>query len=190
VSEHDQYTAFLDGRKIASGDLRTVTIAAEAGTRDAGSSIVILSDSSGRVVDIDPRILMAEVGAKALDDAGPRSGRGRPKLGVVAREITLLPRHWEWLNGQPGGASAALRRLVDQARRGSLDTGNKREIQEVVHRAMTTLGGDLGGYEEALRALYAGDRSGFLQRISSWPPDVRDYIRQMASAGWTDSAPD
>jgi uncharacterized protein len=106
-------------------------------------------------------------------------GRGRPRLGVVAREVTLLPRHWEWLAAQRGGASVTLRRLVDQARQG--DTGaTRRSAQESAHRFMTAMAGDAAGFEEALRALYAGDAARFDEFTTSWPADVRQHARALA----------
>ena len=92
MPENERYTAFVDGRKVAHGDLRSVTKALMAETGDAGGSVVILSDASGRVVDIDPRASMTDRNAKAVEEDSPKAGRGRPKLGVVAREVTLLPR--------------------------------------------------------------------------------------------------
>ena len=93
-------------------------------------------------------------------DGTPR-GRGRPKLGVVAREVTLLPRHWDWLNSQSGGASVALRKLVEAARLAGDDKDRTRHAQEAAYRFMTALAGNLPGYEEATRALYAADPARF-----------------------------
>lgn len=111
----------------------------------------------------------------------PRRGRGRPKLGVVAREVTLLPRHWEWLAAQPGGASVALRKLVEEARRSQ--SGRARQAQERAYHFMNAMAGDLPGFEEATRALFAGDREGFAERIAGWPTDVREHAAWLASDG-------
>jgi hypothetical protein len=105
--------------------------------------------------------------------------RGRPKLGVTAREVTLLPRHWDWLASQPGGASATLRRLVDQARREAGASDAMRQAQEATYRVMTTLAGDLPGYEDATRALFANDRPRFDQLTAGWPTDIGDYAREL-----------
>jgi hypothetical protein len=110
---------------------------------------------------------------------GPR-GRGRPRLGVVAREVTLLPRHWDWLAAQPGGASAALRRLIDSARHADAGRTAARQAQERAYRAMLALAGDLPGYEDACRALFGGDPDGFAARIADWPADVRAYALELA----------
>ncbi|WP_428990320.1 DUF2239 family protein [Methylocapsa aurea] len=109
-------------------------------------------------------------------------GRGRPKLGVVAREITLLPRHWDWLAAQPGGASAALRRLVETARREGGTDGRQRAAREAAYRFLSAVAGDLPGYEEALRALFSGDAARFEAQMTEWPKDVRAYALRLAHA--------
>jgi hypothetical protein len=139
---------------------------------------LVLEDTSGRTVELDLSGSLEEVLAR-LGVETPAPTRGRPKLGVTAREVTLLPRHWEWLSTQPGGASAALRRLVDQARRETGASDAVRQAQEVTYRVMTTLAGDLPGYEEAIRALFAGDRVRFDQLTAPWPKDIGDYVREL-----------
>jgi len=123
--------------------------------------------------------------ADASDAAVAPRGRGRPKLGVVAREVTLLPRHWDWLNAQPGGASVALRKLVETARAAGEHHDRKRAAQEAVYRFMTALAGNLPDYEEATRALYAGDRPRFEEKIAQWPEDVRAYTARLAANAFT-----
>ena len=110
---------------------------------------------------------------------------GRPKLGVVAREVTLLPRHWDWLNAQPGGASVTLRKLVEEARRATAGEVRVREAREACYRFMSIMAGDAPGYEEALRALYADDRERFESFTEQWPEDVRHHARRLAGAGFT-----
>ena len=107
-------------------------------------------------------------------------GPGRPRLGVVAREVTLLPRHWEWLNGQPGGASSALRRLVDEARRTSATRDRVRRAQEAAYRFMVAMAGNEPGFEESTRALFGGNRPRFNELIEAWPADVREHARVLA----------
>lgn len=109
-----------------------------------------------------------------------RRGRGRPKLGVVSREVTLLPRHWEWLAAQPGGASVALRKLVEQARRDNADKDRSRRASERAYHFISAMGGDFPGFEEATRALFAGDLAGFAERTAVWPEDVRDHALRLA----------
>ncbi len=106
--------------------------------------------------------------------------RGRPKLGVVAREVTLLPRHWEWLADQPGGASVALRKLVEAARRDHRERDEQRQLQERAYHFMSAMAGDLPGFEEGLRALYASERARFTELIAAWPADVREHALRLA----------
>jgi hypothetical protein len=187
MADDPSYTLFFGARRLAQGDLQTVAEAAYEADSLEGAAPVVLSDLTGRVVDLDLRGSLADVTARYATAAPPplKASRGRPKLGVVAREVTLLPRHWDWLTAQQGGASAALRRLVDQARRDGADSGRRREVQEATHRVMTTLGGDLPHYEDALRAFYANDAARFEELTSAWPADIGDYVRSRASLVWT-----
>ncbi|MAM60294.1 DUF2239 family protein [Maritimibacter sp. UBA3975] len=123
--------------------------------------LLVFSDTTGRETDLN------------LTGAAPTPQRGRPKLGVKAREVTLLPRHWDWLARQRGGASAALRRLVEEARRAEAAQGP--EATDRAYRFMSNMAGDLAGFEDAARALYAGDEPGFSAATSDWPPDIRDH---------------
>jgi hypothetical protein len=116
----------------------------------------------------------------------PRRRRGRPKLGVVAREVTLLPRHWTWLNAQPGGASVALRKLVEAARKGNGDGDRKRAGQEAAYRFIHAIAGDRAGFEDAARALFAGDLGGFEDAIADWPHDVREHATMLAARALRD----
>ncbi len=171
-------TAFAGPRQIASGPLSEALPAIKAAA-DAGEAVLIFDDATARIVEVDLRGNLADAQSR-LPPAEAR-GPGRPKLGVVAREVTLLPRHWDWLATQPGGASVALRKLVEAAARSPAE--EKRLAQEVAYRFMMAMAGNLAGLDEANRALFAGDRRRFEQETVSWPPDVRDYaLRQAASA--------
>ncbi len=139
--------------------------------------MLIYDDATGKVIDVDSRAIAEE----SLPTDEPR-GRGRPKLGVVAREITLLPRHWDWLSEQPGGASVALRKLVEEARRTSGSKDQTRKAQEAAFRFMSAMAGNLPGFEEAIRALFAEDRRRFATLIAAWPEDVRDHSIKLAFA--------
>lgn len=191
------FTAFAGMRLLASGTLIDVALAMKASeAEETGEVILAFDDGSGAVVDFDLRGTTTEIAARfaRVGDAmstktGVRNGsdpdglartRGRPKLGVVAREVTLLPRHWEWLSSQPGGASQALRRLVDEARRAAGAQAQTRAAREAAYRFLTALAGDLPGFEEALRALFAGDAEGFADRMTAWPPDVRNHALKLA----------
>ncbi|MHB9840823.1 DUF2239 family protein [Paraburkholderia terrae] len=188
-------TAFEGVRRLASGELKDVALAVKAATeRDGGASVLIFDDQTSRPIELDLRGSASDVLARladqqdgearqteaASDEPAASRGRGRPKLGVVAREVTLLPRHWEWLNGQPGGASVALRKLVDAARGASEGKDRMRQAQEAAYRFMTAMAGDLAGYEEATRALYANDAARFDAMTAAWPVEVRDHTRALA----------
>jgi len=130
-----------------------------------------------------PAVAMQDDGpeAGASDLPEPARGPGRPKLGVVAREVTLLPRHWEWLSSQPGGASVALRKLVEVARRSSEVKDRVRQASAVAYRFMSTIAGHEAGFEEASRALFAGDQAGFEALIAAWPVDVQNHLKVLAT---------
>jgi hypothetical protein len=185
-------------RKLASGSLITVALAVRAAqAAGAGEPILTFDDGSGVVIDFDLRGSEADLKARLAiqEQAGsPAAGArvaggsdspartpGRPKLGVVAREVTLLPRQWEWLASQPGGASQALRRLVDEARRTDAGKTEMRAAREAAYRFLSALAGDLTGFEEVIRSLFSGDTDGFYNRMSVWPPDVRDHALRLAA---------
>jgi hypothetical protein len=167
---------FSGSRLAARGELADVVRAAHA-LRD--ENVIAFDEATGRSIDLDLRGAVEDALARLAAPVASKPARGRPRLGVTAREVTLLPRHWDWLAMQPGGASAALRRLVDQARRETVDADARRQAQEVTYRVMTTLAGDLPGYEEATRALFANDRPRFDQLTASWPKDIGDYVREL-----------
>ncbi|WP_340647543.1 DUF2239 family protein [Phenylobacterium sp.] len=174
------YTAFAGHQGLAAGDLREVALAAKTAHDKGQEPILVFDDATGRTVELDFRGSATEVLARLpTAEAPPKPGRGRPKLGVTAREVTLLPRHWDWLASQPGGASAVLRRLVEQARRENSGADDARLALEAAHRAMTTLAGNLPAYEEAMRAFYAKDYRGFSTLTLAWPTDVGDYLRRL-----------
>ena len=176
-------TAFAGLTRIASGDLAEVTSKVRAAIEGGeGPPVLVFDDTSGEVVDPDYRALPAERGSEA-----PRRP-GRPKLGVVAREVTLLPRHWDWLNSQPGGASVALRKLVEEARRTNAARDRVRQAQEAAYRFMSAMAGNEPGYEEALRALFGGRRESFEEHIAGWPADIREYAKRLAAGAFEGSA--
>lgn len=183
-------TAFDGSRRLASGPLQAVALAVKARLEaDAAASVLVFDDETGRVVDLDTRGTPEQVLARLTPaKAEETRGRGRPKLGVVPREVTLLPRHWDWLNAQPGGASVTLRKLVEAARRTGSAEESRRRAQERAYRFMSALAGDEPGYEEALRALYAADEAAFLARTQAWPPDVRDHARALAASAFAGGA--
>lgn len=202
---HAQCTAFEGSRRIASGALKEVALAAKlAHDRSTHSAspppVLIFDDATSEVIELDWRGSSAAFAAR-LDDmllqcsamAAPEPneaqeasqaqpalrGPGRPKLGVVAREVTLLPRHWEWLSRQTGGASVALRKLVDAARRASEVNDRVRHASAMGYKFMATLAGHEPGFEEASRALFAGDKAQFEAQIAAWPVDVQMHLKKI-----------
>jgi uncharacterized protein len=174
------FTAFEGLRRLASGPLTEIAPAIKRAEARAAEPISIFSDATGRPIDLDLRGSvdnMLKWPGKATEEPGsePR-GRGRPKLGVVAREVTLLPRHWEWLSTQPGGASVALRKLVEAARRDNGDADRLRAARDAAYHFMSAMAGNLENFEEASRALFADDRRRFSSLIAAWPADIRDHV--------------
>ena len=175
------FIVFEGSKRLVRGSLAEAAAAAwRAHRREPQRSVLVFDGRTGEVVDLDLRGDEGGVAARhrPAPDAGPI--RGRPKLGVTAREVTLLPRHWEWLAAQPGGASAALRRLVDAARRSEGDAGRRRAAREAAYRFMAALGGDLPGFEAAARSLFAGDLDALQAHLSDWPHDIREETLQFA----------
>ena len=190
-------TAFEGSRRLAGGELAGVAARTKQATDRGAIHVLVFDDATGAVIDIDYRGTVADVLRRL--DAKPRPptrsgddrGPGRPKLGVVAREVTLLPRHWDWLADQPGGASVALRRLVEAARRGGSagDLADRaRRAREGAYRFMAAMAGNNQGFEEATRALFAGDKPRFEAQTQAWPVDVRDHARRMAADGFAKAA--
>src|SRR3984893_17444942 len=181
-----EFTAFVGSRRLASGPLDQVALAAKkAVDRGTQQPVLISTDNTGRAIDIDSRGRDAEILAGLAPPAPPSlpRGRGRPKLGVIAREVTLLPRHWQWLGSQPGGASVAIRKLVETARRANQEIDQRRQRQEAAYHFMSAMAGNLANFEEASRALFANDRERFAELVGSWPTDVRDHAAKLAF-GW------
>jgi uncharacterized protein len=197
-------TAFNGHRRIASGPLQTVALVVKKAIESgAAGPVLIFDDATGRSIDLDTRGSDLEMVARlpqptATNDCAeaersgvpdpvgavacvtsPR-GRGRPKLGVVSREVTLLPRHWEWLATQPGGASVALRKLIEEARRTHAEKDRDRKAQERAYHFMSAMAGDMPGFEEATRALFANDQRRLRELVAAWPDDVRDHAISLA----------
>ena len=205
AAQLNSYTCFDGHRRIASGSLPSIGLAVKQ-AREGGATgpCWIFDDATGRTVDIDTRGAQEDVTARLASvaaveesdqadathpdspDTEPR-GRGRPKLGVVPREVTLLPRHWDWLATQPGGASVALRKLVEEARRASSEKDKTRKAHERAYHFMSAMAGDMPGFEEATRALFANNEAKLRELVAGWPGDVRDYAVALAfgNAGQT-----
>lgn len=179
-------TAFIGPRLLASGAPGDVAIAVKkALERETRDPVVIFDDATGRQVDFDLRGSDEEIAARLKDLNAPEQvnatrSPGRPKLGVISREVTLLPRHWDWLSQQRGGASAELRRLVDAARKADEPLQAARQAQQAADLFMMAMLGNEANYESAARALYAADRDLFHELSEPWPADLRDHARSLA----------
>jgi len=204
-----QVVAFDGDRMIGEGGLTQVfPLVHDFVARGSARDPIVFDSTTSEVVELDVRGSLAEALSRSLATASPTRtitaagdgatdgdlgaqgeasrGPGRPRLGVVAREVTLLPRHWDWLAAQPGGASAALRRLIEQARSASSGRDRTRRAQEYAYRFMSATLGNAPGFEEATRALFAGDSHRFNALSEPWPPDLRDHARRLALPAFTD----
>ncbi len=201
VSSH-ACTAFVGARLLAAGALVDVALAVKA-AGESREPILVFDDASGRVIDLDLRGSKADILARLPkilaaggfrpsprdEEAEPaaaaeKRGRGRPKLGVVPREVTLLPRHWDWLSRQRGGASVTLRRLVDEARRSGADAQRQREAREAAYRFMSAMAGNRPAFEDVTRALFAGDAEKFGSLVAAWPEAIAAYAKQLAAGAF------
>lgn len=176
-----QCTAFLRYQRVASGAYPDVLRVLEP-LDLSDVPLLVFDDVTGAQVDYPWPADFSPAQPDVAEDeptAPAATGVGRPRLGVVAREVTLLPRHWQWLAQQRGGASAALRRLVDEARKADAQGCAQRLAKESGYRFMSAIGGDLPGFEEATRALFANDAAGFSRQIAPWPTDVQAHLAWM-----------
>lgn len=175
--------AFLDGRCLAEGSRESILRALKARfERDPGEPVLVFEAETGKQIDFDLRGDLDDVLARAVRAANalaPRSGPGRPRLGVVSREVSLLPRHWEWLEAQPNGISAALRRLVDEARKRDPEGERRRLATDRAARFMTAVAGDRENFEEAMRALYNHNADALAELTKPWPADVRAHLSRL-----------
>lgn len=189
LDEPQRYTGFLGQRMVASGGLLEVALELQALAEGGASEpAIVIDDATGDAVDLSlhgsPADLRERLAAHpaggAAAEGSPRKP-GRPKLGVVPREVTLLPRHWEWLERQPASASATLRRLIDQARQDSEAGGRARVARDAAYRFMHVMAGDLPGFEEAIRALFGGDWERIRRETEGWPDDIRAHARRLVA---------
>ncbi|MFC4638471.1 DUF2239 family protein [Deinococcus hohokamensis] len=187
MDEATTFTAFQGAQRLITGTRREVLTFLKT-RASSGASVLVFEDATGRTVDFNLRGELQEV----LDREAPeptRPGPGRPKLGVVAREVTLLPRHWDWLESQPNGVSAALRRLIDEARKANPAAERRRLASQRADRFLMVVGGDLPGAEDASRALYAGDEATFDALVQAWPADLREHVRYLAAGAFGEETP-
>lgn len=182
MADELKFSVFLGVQCLLTAPLREVLISTKARfDRDPGENTLIFEAQTGRQVDFDLRGTLDEVLARALPEPA-KPGPGRPKLGVVSREISLMPRHWEWLEQQPNGISAAVRRLVEEARKRDPGEQEARLAREAAYRFMTALAGNLPNFEEASRALFGKDHERFTELIAEWPADIRAQLVRLLQA--------
>ncbi len=189
--EERNITAFQGDRLIATGSISNVLpLVKEVTDRDEAETMLIFDDLTGAQIDFDLHGTIDKVLAKAanhnlfttgIQPVLQKAAPGRPKLGVTAREVTLLPRHWSWLETQPNGVSAALRRLIEETMKRSPEVEKIRLARDAAAKVMWVLGGNLPDFEEASRLLYRGDIEGFTSLIRRWPPDIQHYLLRIAN---------
>jgi hypothetical protein len=181
------WTVFQGDERLLTAPLQEVLSLLKAHEGTASQPLLTFDDQTGRQTDFDLRGTLEEV-LKRHTPVPAKAGPGRPRLGVVAREVTLLPRHWDWLEAQRGGASAALRRLIDEARKADPDGERRRQAQTATDRFLGVMAGDLPGYEDATRALYAGDGPAFEAQVQDWPEDIRTHTLYLAAPAFAGQA--
>lgn len=179
----ETHVVFADQQLLRRGPLEEVVEAALDRIEEGGAGRVALFDcSTGHPVDLDLRLprekILEDLRRRLEAPIAPaeKRGRGRPRLGVVSREVSLLPRHWDWLQLQGRSASATLRRLIDEERRRNPGREQRKQVLQAAYSFMADMAGDAPGFEEASRALFAGDLEGFRERIASWPEGIRDQL--------------
>lgn len=189
LTEELTHVAFAGPRRVAAGSLREVLRTLKRRFDEDGSDLVLVFEAeTGRQVDFDLRGSLDEVFEREAPERPP-GGPGRPRLGVVSREVSLLPRHWEWLEAQPNGISAALRRLVEDALRAAPERERARRARAALSRVLSSLAGNRPGYEEATRALFAGDTARFESLVERWPRDIRELaVAKAREAALADQA--
>jgi hypothetical protein len=182
------YTAFQNHKRVAKGPLEEIALKLKKRyEEDQTATFLVFDDESGRTLEFldfsgTNEQVLQRIQVYLPREESKNAGPGRPKLGVVAREVSLLPRHWEWLAQQPGGASVTLRKLVEEAAKSG--KASARATQEAAYRFLSVAAGDLPAYEEALRALYAKNRAGFEKCAADWPRDIREHAKKMAERVW------
>jgi len=179
--------AFLDGKRIAQGTDAQLAAFIAAQPPEQLSPLVF-DANTGEQIDLSDPSAFSGANSVTNVNTGSAARPGRPKLGVVAREVTLLPQHWDWLAQQPGGASVTLRKLVHNARRFSEGADRVRQAQVACYRFINAIAGNERGFEEATRALFTCNAERFAQHSETWPTDVRAEARRLAEAAFAADA--
>lgn len=179
------YTAFDGSKIISQGTLAHIALSLKQKTREQKTAtLLVFSDLTGRQIDIDlsgtDKQVLDRLKVYSPQELQANTGAGRPKLGVMPREISLLPNHWEWLLNQDGGSSAVIRNLIDEKMK-SRSKDKVKSAQETTYKFLSAIAGDLPNFEEAIRFLYRKDKKKFSELISSWPKDIIKYSMMLAS---------
>ncbi len=178
MNDTDTFTAFYGNTQIATGLLAdmlsktTSFLQEKQASRNDSETLLIFNERTGGQIDFDLRGSIEDILERAL----PKRSAGRPKLGVTSREITLLPRHWQWLESQAKSASASLRLLVEEAMKQDGGEADIKKNLAVTDRIMMTMAGDLAHFEEASRALNQRNVERFEDSVASWPEDIKQYL--------------
>jgi hypothetical protein len=175
------YTVFAGHSHLITGDWTSILKATKYHLDGGGQPVLIFDDETGQQVDADFSGSMDDVLRRGGAGDSRPPGPGRPKLGVVSREVSLLPRHWEWLQEQPNGVSATLRRLVDDARK---RTPRSRRLRDAAYRFIWAIAGNFENAEEAIRALYAKEDARLEAMMDTWPSDVREHVLRLVAEAW------
>jgi hypothetical protein len=180
--------AFDGAQRIATGSRAEIAQKVSTYLRAKPQAQPLFFDTeTGRQTDLDWRSPLAEA-PKAKPAPRLRAGKGRPKLGVVAKEVTLLPRHWDWLARQPGGASVTLRKLIERASKDPAPAEKQRARAEAAYHFMHAVAGNLPGFEEASRQLFAGNIWGLSATIAKWPGDIADQVLALVNTEESETA--
>lgn len=180
------YTSFGGNHRIATGEIEEVALKTKEWLDQGGEAILIFHDQTGTQFDLDlrgtPEEALARLAEHPLlkaqsEKEEKRTGPGRPKLGVVSREVSLLPRHWDWLNEQPGGASVTLRKLVEETMKSSATQA--RVAREAASRFMWAMAGNCPHFEEASRAFSRKEYERFEELSGEWPEDIKVHVRML-----------
>jgi hypothetical protein len=174
------YVVFAGARSVAAGPLADVAaVLRRRQLKHPGESVLVFEVETGRQIELDLERPLAELLER--EERAKPAGPGRPRLGVVSREVSLLPRHWAWLEEQPNGISAALRRLVEQGMKTEPGKQRAQRMRAALSRVLSAIAGDRPHFEEACRALYAGDEQRFAALVARWPHDIKSYAVERAT---------
>ncbi len=182
MNESERYSSFIGDRHLFTGDLKGMLSQTHAYiSRHGEEGLLIFDNFSGRQIDYNFRVSLEELLGKELPPT-PKKGPGRPRLGVVCGEISLLPRHWDWLQRQRQSASATIRRLIEAAMKEASPEEKTREAIDAAGKFLWTMAGNLSDFEEASRALYA-QKWHILDAITAaWPEDIAKHLNMMLKA--------